>query len=278
MPTVLISGDVSVFGVDLAGGTSYTDYLGFIRNVDAKLDVDTVEADPINRAYSQAQPVKKMASISAPLMSVKSGSIKVSSLDLSAFSILGQTFDSYFESGSMTVDIDLKDSSARSDIWKYHQPTGKKKITFDATIKVPATAAAGSQAIQALAYSTTITDVSGTFTWTINSVATTFAATIKSLEIPFAGGDFQVLKISGESNAPDSGTFPAAPTGTTTIFEKALNTFTATGISLTNHATEGVNLAGLFHIAKANVSVQESGLVLATYEFMNKGAVTPTSN
>lgn len=278
MPTVLISGDLSVFGVDLAGGTSYADYLGFIRNVDAKVDIDTVEADPIIRPFSQAQPVKKMASISAPLMSVKSGSVKVSQLDLSAFSILGQSFDSYFESGSITVDIDLKDSSARADVWKFHQPTGKKKITFDATIKVPATALLGSQALHTAAFSSTIGDVSGNFTWTINSVAVTFAATLKSLEIPYAGGDFQVLKITGESNAPDSGTFPAAPTGTTTIFEKALNTFTATGLSLTNHASEGQNVAGTFQMSKATVNVPETGLVMATYEWMNKGAVTSSTN
>lgn len=278
MPMVLIGGDMSVFNVDIEDDGTYADYLGLIRDVTVSVNVDTFEADPIARVFSQNQVAKKLVTVNAPLMSVKSGSVKVSHLDLSAFSVLGQSFASYIESGTFTVNIATGDSSGRADLFQYTQPTGKKTIEFDGVIKVPATAGAGSQALPTAFFSSTPTDLQGTLTFTINSVTTTVAMTFSNLEQQLSGGEFQRLRIRAVSNAPDSGTYPAAPTGTTTIFERALNTIARHRLQITNHASEGGQMAGNAVVTRCQLQIPESGLVLATYEWGSQGDWTYTTN
>lgn len=278
MPLVQIPGSVSVLNVDLEDDGTYVDYLGFIQEVTLSLDVETVDAAPLTRTYSQGQPVGKSCRLSAPLMSVKSGSVKVSQLDVTAFSLLGQTFDTVLESGSINLDIALKDARARSDLFAYHQPVGKKSITWDMRMKILGSGATAYQALMNAALSTTASDVTGDFSVTINSVAVTFDATLTKLELLEKSGDFQIIQVSGVSYGPDSGTYVDAPTGTTTILERALNTITRHRLQFTPHGSEAGAIAGNGVLSGLSIQIPESGLVNTSYEWMSQGAWTWTGN
>lgn len=273
-----VTGNMSVFDIDLEDDGTYVDNLGFIQGVNLVGDLDTVDASPINRAYDRQQAARKGATISADLMSVKSGSVKVSTLDLSAFSFAGIDYLAYAESFEFGVNWDLKESTPAKDFWKWPQASGKKTLSFDGTIFVPTTAALGSQTLGTAFFSATPTDHDVALSFTINGVATTAAMTLKHYEKIFQMGDLQAMKVRCEANSPDSGTYPAAPTGTTTAFERALNTITRHRLKLTDHATEGQLYAGNAILRSAVVKVGNSGLVNIGYEWETQGAWTSTPN
>lgn len=278
MPLLQIPGSVSVFNVDLEDDGTYADYLGLIQEVTLGVDVETVDAEPINREYTQGQPVGKSCTLSAPLMSVKSGSVKVSQLDVSAFTLLGNTFSTVLQSGSLNLDIRTKDAKARADLFSYHQPVGKKTLNFDMTMGILGASATAYQALMTSMFSTTPGDVTGDFSLTINSIAMTFDATITKLELVNRSGDFQVIRVSGTSYGPDSGAYPDAPTGTTTILERALNTITRHRLQFTPHGSEAGAIAGNGVLSGFGLNVPESGLVYVNYEWKSQGAWTWTGN
>lgn len=273
-----VTGNLTVFDIDLEDDGTYVDNLGFIQGVNLVGDLDTVDASPINRAYDRQQAAEKSVTISADLMSVKSGSVKVSTLDLSAFSFAGLDYLAYAESFEFGVNWDLKPAKGAASLWKYPQASGKKTLSFDGTIFVPTTAALGSQALATKFFSATPTDHDVTLDFTINGVQTTVAMTLKHFEKAFQMGDLQAYKVRCEANSPDSGTYPAAPTGTTTAFERALNTITRHRLRLTDHASEGQQYAGLAVLRSAVVKVGNSGLVMIGYEWESQGAWTSTPN
>lgn len=278
MPEVLLGTATSVFDIDLEDDGTFADNLAVVESYSYEVRNSTTRADPINRAYHQNQITKKGVRVSATLRSTKSGSIKVCNLDVSAISILGQAYDSYLESGSLTVNQETAEVSALADLFEYNQATGKKSIEFDGVIRIPATAGAGSQALQTALASATVTDSQGTITFTINGVTVTCAMTVESITQEESGGATQSIRLRAVCNAPDSGTFPAAPTGTTTLLERMLNTTTRHRLRFTTHASEGGQWAGNAILTRYTLTIPNQGLVVAECEWLNQGTWTFTAN
>lgn len=278
MPAVQISGDLSVFDIDIEDDGTYADYLGLIQNVTFRGELDTVEAAPIARPYSRQQPIKKGGVITAPLMSVVSGSAKVSSLDFTALTIFGQDYEPYLQNGELTIGWGLSDATAVGDFWKWPHYNGTKTLSFTGTILVPSTAALGSQFTPTRFFSATPSDHEGSVSMTLNGVTITAAMTLKSLEHAFNRGDLQAFNVSFEANSPDTGTYPAAPTGTTTILERALNSVNVHRLRLTTHASEGQQYAGNGILSQARIVIPNADLIKVEYEWQTQGAWTSTPN
>lgn len=278
MPLAQIAGDLSVFEIDLEDDGTYADYLGTIQEVTLSGDLSTVNAAPINRTYDRMQAARKGLTITAPLMSVKTGSVKVSTLDLSAFSFGGTDYVAYLVDGEFTCEQNLVQATAAKDFFSYPISGGTKSLTFEGNILVPATAALGSQALPTAFFSATPTDHDATVTFTINGVTTTAAMTFSRFEKQFTRGEAQVFRVRAETNSPDSGTYPAAPTGTTTIWERLLNTQTRHRLRLTDHASEGQQYAGNAILRRGTIRITNSGLIYVGYEWESQGAWTSTPN
>lgn len=275
MPQTLTNLDLSVFNVDIEDDGTFVDYLGLIQNVTLSGDVDTVDTAPITRAYDRQQGVKKSWSVSAPVMSVKTGSTKVTNLDLSAISLFGTSYASNLKEGSFTIAWNLADATGAADLWRYNQPTGTKTLTFEGRILVPAT---GGQDIQTKMFANNVTDIEGTVTFTINGVTVTAAMVLKRFNQVFSRGDLQEFDVTFEASSPDSGTYPAAPTGTTTLLERALNTVGRHRLQLTSHASEGIAYAGNAVLRQARIVIPQAGLLNVEYEWAGQGALTATAN
>lgn len=278
MPLTLIAGDLSVFDVDIEDDGTYADYLGLIQNVTFNGDLDTVDSAPIRRSYSRNQPQKKGGTISAPVMSVLSGSVKVSSLNLDGLDLFGQSYEAFVQSGELNITWNLREATAARDFWKHPQSGGTKELEFSGQILVPSTAALGSQVIPTKFFSATPSDHEGTVSVDINGVAIEGSMTLNRLNWAFNRGDLQVWDIAFSANSPDTGDYPTSPTGTTTILERALNTHTRHRLRLTNHASEGQQIAGLAVLSRATVQIPNSGLITVGYEWQTQGAWTSTPN
>lgn len=258
-----ISGNLSTWSINSA---SQLAYLGDASIAVTALDVD---GSPITRTYESAQVVHKEASIKCNLMSVVSGSTKVNNLDVTVFTVDGTDYLVNLESGSLSVEWTHEEGKACGDLWAYPIAT-KKKIAMDATLKVPATGGAG----LALLMGGTTADLEVTPSITINGVAATFDGLLTLVDHSFPQGGIQKQKVSIKGRSPDSGTFPAAPTGTSSILEKFLNTLAAISFSIVAKASGGASYSGNMLPKTLNMQWANNQLVMVDCEFASQGAVT----
>lgn len=270
MATRQQAGDVSLYTIDSV------DYLGTCRNVTLDFGNDSVEASPMTRDGTRAQIAKKGMTLRTELMSVVSGSLKVQHTDLSAISIDGVSYLQGF-TGSFSGSYTSVEGSLAGTIWKDPQNV-KKTYRLSGTILVPS-ATGGAQALLVDAASATPTDANMTVTFTINGIAITLPMTLVRASLELTDGDVQKIAIELESASPDSGTFPTAPTGTTSLLEKAFNSFkTAIAFAFTSHATEGVAFTGNCKFTSFQIGIEDGALSNVQYEFASSGAVTATAN
>ncbi len=261
--------DMSVFSI---GGTSY---LGTFRNTTFAVTNDTVEASPAVRDGMRAQVAKKGATLSTELMSVVSGSLKVQHTDVTVLTIDGTDYLGSF-TGTLSGEITSVEGALAGVLWKSPQNT-KKNYRLSGTIVVT-TATGGAQGLLTDAFGT-VANANMTVSVTINGVAITIPMTLVSCSLAFADGDIQKYAVELQGASPDTGDYPTAPTGSTSLLEKAFNAYkTALAVSLTTHATEGVNLAGNVKFSSFSIGIEDGALTNVQYEFVSDGAITATAN
>lgn len=266
-----LTGDMSLFSL---GGSSY---LGLFRNVKLAGTFDTVESRPAVNLASRAQVVKKGGVLSTELMSVVSGSAKVSHLDLSVFTLDGSSWLGAI-SGKFSGSFEHKEADGPGTIWKYPLVVSKD-YEFSGTIKVPATG--GIQAMMVDAWSATAADNEWVVTFTVNGVAITLPMVLTSAEVVFEEAGIQTVAITMKGQGPDNTAtaYPTAPTGTTSILEKAFNApKTAIAWALTSHATEGLAYSGNAVIQSFEIGIEDGALINIAYAYATQGAVTATAN
>lgn len=281
MPLTHLSGDLSVFGIDVTGGTTYSSFLGVIQNVRVGGAIDSVDASPITRVYRQAQEVKQGVTISTSLMTLTAsgsdGDANISHLDLSAFTLFGQDYRPYLQDLTFTISPELVAADASGDRWKF-PVIAKKTWSASGTIMVPTTAALGSQLLLTTHYNSTFSSNRGNISFTVDGGAVTAAGLLTGLELTAENGGIQTFSFTMVARGSDSGTYPASPTGTTTLVDRLFNSLNSYGFSFTNHATEGVNLVGNMVPSSGVLRVQNGQLYLADFTFESQGAVTATAN
>jgi len=260
--------DLSAFTI---GGTSQ---LATIRDVAYSVTPEHVEGKPIVRMGGSAQPVKRSATVSTPLMTVVSDPTKVTNLNISAFSIGGVDTLANLIGGSFSGSFSLAEGKGVADEWAYPHVVGKD---YAATIRigVPATIAMG---IPTAVHAATTASLPMVFTITISSVAVTLPMLIANYRHLFTENDIQVLEVELVGRSPDTGTYPTAPTGTTTLLEKALNApGTALAFVLTSKAAGGVSYTGNFVYSSFSFDFNQSSIIATQYEFASVGAIAAAS-
>lgn len=262
-----ISGDLSVWSINSVS------QLAFLGDASIMIDHEDVDGSPITRIYESSQIVGSSGTVKCSLMSVLTGATKINNLDVSAFTVGGTSYLAGLDSGSLQVEWTHQEGKAVGTQWAYPVVT-KKKISMDATLKIPTSGGGGLMLLMDSATS----GLEVVASITINSVATTFAGLLKSIDHTFAHGDVQKYKVQIKGRNPDTGTFPAAPTGTTTILELFLNTLSSISFAITAKASGGSVYSGNMLPKSLNMQWANGQLVMVDVEFATQGAVTITES
>jgi hypothetical protein len=287
----LMSVDVNVFSL---AGSSLLDSL---QSYTLELPNEMAEGKPIRQLYGQGQVVKKSWKVSPSLMSSVGGTAdthtKVNSAYLSAFTLTNPNVNSgsardylaTVRSLSLKMDATTREAKGSGDVWAWPEITAKK-LTWELEIMLPGTIGSTDALMTDLAEQagTTSDHLDGhlwTPSFTLNGVTITAAGVLANFQHVIEEEGLQVYRVTLDGRAPDdpSTAYPAAPTGTTSLLEKALNQRTAIAVSIRNRQTGNNNSiawAGNALIVGATVNIPQSGLVRVDYTLEGQGALTPT--
>lgn len=252
--------------LSIGGASVLTD----LRSAVLSVDLGEEESSILTRAYQSHSATVRSATLKTQHVSVISAPTKATNLDVSAFALGGTSYIGECESGSITVEWQHGEGKGCTDAWAYPVLV-KKTIAGEATMIVPA--AAGIM-LASNALNSTLANLALTFSVTINTVAFTFAAFLKSFEHSINAAETQKHKVSFLGRDPDTGTFPAAPTASTTLPEKVINGTAALAVSGVTKASGGYTFAGNFVPQSMVLSWSNSGLVTTDYTFLSQDAVT----
>lgn len=255
--------DVSVFSI---AGSSV---LGTFPDATITIDNENRDGSVVGRRGRSPVPTKRGASLSINLMS-GSAIDWVSHLDVSAFTIGGTDLSDYLRGGSLDIRNGFQESSAVSDLWKVPQWTSKD-YTARVTLQIPD---ASEFAITGDMDDTNMADMDVALSITINSVTITIPMLITSHAWSTSSDGLQLIELLLEGQDPLTGDYPTAPTGTTTLLEKALNAAgTAVAISASTKSANGSNYAFNAVIESASFSWNDGELIPVQYNFLATGAV-----
>lgn len=262
--------DMVTFNLDLAGGTSYTSYLTTLKMFKPNVAAQTVDGKRITAMYGQSQATGLTGTYDWQLMSVLSGSTKVSNLDITVFTIGGNSYLPTMLDYSLSVTWEHT-SRVGTQLWHY-AALKNKVLSISCRIQVPSTAATFSKTLQIAMASSTEASRQLTVTMTINGIAVTATCLLTgvSQEGITTNGE-QVLTVSFENRMADGATFPAAPTGTATIMEKVLNSTNAWGLEAVTKVTDGASYVGLVLPKSYKLSAPQQGLVLEDFSTVGIG-------
>lgn len=289
--TFLTSVDVNVFSL---GGSSLLDSL---QAYDLDMPNEIASGRPIQQIYAQGQVVAKGWNLSPPLMSSTGGTAdthtKVNSVNVTAFTLTNPNLNSGssrsyanpLRSLNLRMSATTREGKAPGDIWKYPVITNKS-LTWEFDLHVPGTSGSNDPLMTEIAQmaGTTSDNLDGhlfTPSITINGITITAAGVLSGFRHSHEDEGLQVWKVTLAGRAPDNEAtaYPAAPTGTTTLLELALNTRAAVAVSTRNRATGNSNSvawAGDAVITGCELVVPQTGLVMTNYTFEGFGALTPT--
>lgn len=226
----------------------------------------------INRLNESPQGVKMNWMLSATALSTKSGAIRVTNLDLSAASILGTDVLAAVESINFDRSLVLSEGSGCGDGWQYPNVTGGG-FSGSARIKIP------TSGVPLMAGIDAVTDADGVFTFTLNGVSVTLPVLITSIQHSMRVGDVQVLEVTFKGQDPLTGTYPTAPTGTTTLMEKIFNApRTALAVVLTTKAADGVAYTGNVVPQSYSVAIADGQVVRESFTFQGVGALADVAS
>lgn len=261
-------GDVSVYTL---GGI---DLLGAVNDISYKISADKDEGGAIAYVGESPQLTGTGIEIATTSLSNVLGSGRVSDLDLTAFTIGGTTFRTKLKQLSLKGSYTHQETSARGD--KFHAPQVTNKA-YSGSVELFVLDSAAPDLVGTLLGSTSTTNNS-TISATINSVAITLPILITQHDLNVQYGGLQMLSMSFDGRALlDGNPYPTAPTGTTTLLEKALNDpLTALAYDIKTRATNGVRLQGNMVWNSFDLSVNERQIIKTQYSWLGTGAVTVT--
>lgn len=274
-------GDLSVFSV---GGNSL---LTVIKGVEYEVSPTNADTSTISRVGTRRQKVKNTAMLRTATMSTLSGDsgMVASNLAISAFTIGGVDFLSYLKGGSFSGSFTEEDTSGPADAWTWAQIFGKD-YSAEVTLMIPA--AGDSQtpnfarSLMDEIHDADLNDQDTTrvaFSITIDGVAITVPMIIANVKHVINEKTHQIITLSLEGNDPGTGDYPTAPTGTTSLLEKAFNAYnTALAVVLTPAAgAAGLTYAGNVIFGPFSFSFNNAEIIQIQYEFHNRGAFTATN-
>ena len=258
-------GDISVYTV---GGIAL---LGLFEDVTYSVEETQVDGSAMARLAKCAQGTKLAGSFDCKLMSTKSSPVRVSHLDLSAMSLGGTSYLAVLRSLSFKGSFEAKDKAGIGSLFKNSQNV-KKDYSADVELDC---ADGTASALMTLMHSVTATDRNVALALTLNAVGITVPMRLQKLAHSGSRNELQVLKGSLMGRDPGTGAYPTAPTGTTTLLEKAFNDFrTELAFTYTSKTTNGFSVTGNCIFSSFGFEIQDEALEYESYSFASVGTVT----
>jgi hypothetical protein len=258
-------GIVTTGGIDLAAaGNSFT----------FEMTNEKADAGLISRLGKNSQPLKTSGKLSVDLASVTSGSTRVSHMNVTAFTIGGTSYLSVLKSFSLSGSFEHRMQSGTGEKYTKPQVTAKD---YQITVNLDVDTTKSYTLMNMLAGSD-FTGTAKTISVTINSVTITIPMTFNQGTLTAQRYELQELALSFDGADPGTGNYPSAPTGTTSILEKALNAPTTALAFVFQNAssgdTGGFNASGNAVFESFSLKTQDAQIVEENYSFATQGTIT----
>lgn len=275
------SGDLSVF----TWGSGPTSLVALVQDVSFELPADVVEGRGITYKGENPQAVKQGGTIRTTLMSSVDSCTRVANVDVTAFTLDAVNYAAFLRGGSLNLSFNHDQGGGVGDYWKYPCVVWPVSYTGEVTLNLPdsGTANALQDTMGDLFNATAATAIANrqaTMSITINGVTITLVCLITNARWSAEGGKLQTVTFSLQGKQCTSATdHPTAPTGTTSLLEKAMNApKTPLAFVLTPKATNSTSLAGEMVFSSYGFDFNDAQLIAERYEFLTHGAVTATGN
>lgn len=255
--------DVSVFS--LGGGS----FLGDLKS--AEMRADTEFADGTSVAMEGTRPVarRRSAEVTAELLSTGGASGRVTGLDLSALTLDGVSSLGNLRSMRFDGFVRQAEGAGASEVWKY--PVAVRK---DYRCRLELLADSGGPFETGRGYGS-LASLSLELAFQLNGVDFQLPMIVRDARHTIREGDVQVWTVDLWGQAPVTGAYPTAPTGTGNLLAAAVN---APGVGLAfemaSRAVGGMDYAGTFLVRDFGFEVNAGSVVVTRYRYVSQGAVT----
>lgn len=268
---------------DLAFSLNASSQLTVLKDVKFSCPADLVEGKSLTDPGENEQAVKQEVIVATTMQSyVSSGPERVANVDVSAFTIGGTNFLGYLMGYRFSASHKMVELGGVSNYWKYTLPT-TKQYSAEVQLSIPDSTTANAirtflggfmnatigTAIAARRFATSIT---------INGIEVALTTLAQDAQWSGEDGGVQILTLPLKGYYPST-TYPTAPTGTTTILEKALNARqTALAGVFTPKSSNSGSFAGDLVIDTFGFRVQDKAVVETDYSWRSHGVWAYTAN
>lgn len=220
------------------------------------------------------ETVKKSATIDCVIIDNVGGARRLTNLEVSAFTVGGTAYVASLVSGTINIGyVQDSDVSGEADLWSYAQNIRLGDVSIDATLKVEG---GGAPTLSVLAASSTLADTVVDVTVTINAISVTMPMRISRVSHSIQRDGVQEMQVTLKLRDDGDTNIPNAPTGTTSLMEKAFNAYkTALACVVTTDAVgQGITYSGNFIFNSFSVQFENSAIIKYNMQFINQGTVT----
>lgn len=263
--------DVGSLATMSVGGSSQ---LEFFERASFQGNVQTEDGKPVVQTYGRAEEVKLGGQFDIDLFSHAS-SIVVSHLNLSALTLGGTSLLGFNRSIGIDLAYAHQMKGGNGELYEFPQVTGVKA---SASIELDLDTTIGGILI-ANFYSATNTDRNKILAFTVGGVGIELPFKMVSCSKPVERDGLQTYTLGLEGRQVLYGTvMPTAPVGTTSLLEKAFNSFrTALAFDWKSSAATGYRLQGNMVYNSVSLKIADAQLVPVNYSFKTQGTITPTN-
>lgn len=258
------TGDISLYSIDS------TNLLSFFQNVTLRVQETTLDASSLKATGTRAEGVKMAGTITTSLRSTSSTtSDSVSHYDAGSLTFGGRTFTCYASAG---IEVSYKKYLRKCVGAKYKNEVNTK-LELKGEFEITAEDGDAEALLTPFDAGAAYTAKNAVWTLSLNGTTITIPVRLTQVELVGEGDDGQVLRVSWDGRAPNSGAYPTAPTGTSGLFQKALNAF-KTPIAFTFQSiagTVGVAASGNLFFDTVSLKIEDEQLIPIQYSFRNAG-------
>jgi hypothetical protein len=255
------SNDVGTLSI---GGASF---LASFDDVQWSCDPEFEDWQNGTRLRKGVQPMKNMAKLVVPSRPIKTGQTRISHMDLSVATLVSQNIKPELESLTLKIANPVNPIPNIGEFMRRYQVDPGGSITADLALRV-ADSASVSLALLDLLESTAVADLAGTLSFTLNGVAITVPGFLRRGGHSAPAGQQQKVTLGFEGSDND-GTYPAAPTGTSTVLERALNApKTALAFTFISKTVGGLSRTGFVLIEGWEIAIEDGKIVRETGTFV----------
>jgi hypothetical protein len=210
-----------------------------------------------------------------PVLSTQSTPDRVTHLNLTVLTVGGTSYLADVLSLKLTLTPNQVKQPSSGSWWQTVQNT-KMDISGSVDISLPA-GSNYAHDLLTLAHSATGSSRNLVLSFTLNAVTITVPLRLESAQLKAERDGLQMMTLNLSCHAPLSGTFPTAPTGTSSLLEKAFNSWAAEfafAFNTSATAARGAAISGNCIFGPTTIEVTDEGLAKTTYQFHTTGTVT----